>query len=84
MARPKTLRMKESESVEEYFNRVISLFNQLRINGDKIEDQRVAEKILRSMSTKFEYIVVAIEESKDLSTLSLDSLMGSCWVHFYT
>ncbi|KAI5345401.1 hypothetical protein L3X38_013278 [Prunus dulcis] len=29
------LRMKESESVEDYFNRIISLVNQLRINGEK-------------------------------------------------
>ncbi|TYK05177.1 integrase [Cucumis melo var. makuwa] len=49
----------------------------LRSNGEEVGDQRVGEKILRSMPRKFEHIVVAIEESKDLSTLSINSLMGS-------
>ncbi|KAA0063962.1 integrase [Cucumis melo var. makuwa] len=49
----------------------------LRSNGEEVGDQRVGEKILRSLPRKFEHIVVAIEESKDLSTLSINSLMGS-------
>lgn len=69
--------MKDSESVEEYFNRVISLINQLKVNGENIGDQRIVEKILRSLTRKFESIVVAIEESKDLSSLSVESLLGS-------
>ncbi|KAI3690759.1 hypothetical protein L2E82_48966 [Cichorium intybus] len=46
-----------------------------------IEDRRVVEKILRRLTRKFEYIVVAIEESKDLSTLSLENLLGTLQSH---
>lgn len=39
------LKMKDSESVEDFYNRVILLLNQLRLNGEPVEDQRVVEKI---------------------------------------
>lgn len=70
------IKMKETESVEDFYNRVILLLNQMRLNGETIEDKRVVEKILRSLTGKFEYIVVAIEESKDLASLSLKNLLG--------
>ncbi|KAL4575763.1 hypothetical protein LXL04_011848 [Taraxacum kok-saghyz] len=75
------LRMKDSETVEEFYNRAIILLSQLRINGETIEDNRIVEKILRSLTRKFEYIVVAIEESKDLTSLSLESLLGTLQSH---
>ncbi|GAV88514.1 UBN2 domain-containing protein, partial [Cephalotus follicularis] len=75
------LRMKDSESVEEFFNRVIALVNQMKVNGKAMENRKIVEKILRSLTRKFEYIVVAIEESKDLSSLSLESLLGSLQSH---
>ncbi|KAL5818692.1 hypothetical protein ACOSQ3_022582 [Xanthoceras sorbifolium] len=34
----------------------------------------VVEKILRSLSPKFNYVVCSIEESKDLDILSIDEL----------
>ena len=33
-----TLKMKNSESIEDYFNQIISIVNQLKVNGEKIED----------------------------------------------
>ena len=41
----------------------------------------VVEKILRSLANKFEHVVVAIEESKDLETHSIKELLGSLQVY---
>lgn len=75
------IKMRETESVEEFYNRMIVLLNQMRLNGETIEDRRVVEKILRSLTRKFEYVVVAIEESKDISDLSLENLLGILQSH---
>ncbi|KAJ1436780.1 Zinc finger, CCHC-type [Sesbania bispinosa] len=75
------MRMKESESVSEFITRVETVVNKLNRNGENLSSNRVVEKILRSSTDDFENIVCAIEESKDLSTLTLEELAGSLEAH---
>ena len=67
-----TLTMKEGESVTSYFARTMEIFNKMRFQGEKMTDVIIVEKILRSMTQDFNYVVCSIEESKDIDALSID------------
>ena len=76
------LRMVELESVDQFMTKVMGVVNQLRINGEKeLTDQRVVEKVLRCLPKKFEMVVTAILESKDLTKFSIEELTGSLLSH---
>jgi hypothetical protein len=76
-----TLRMTESENVDQFMTRVMGIVNQIRLTGEAITDQRIVEKVLRSLPKKFEMVVTTILESKDLSRFSTDELTGSLVTH---
>ena len=75
------LKMEDKEQVTEHITRVEKVANQLGKNGEPMLASRVVEKILRSLTDDFESIVCAIEESKDLSVLSVEELVGSLEAH---
>ncbi|CAL8169006.1 unnamed protein product [Prunus armeniaca] len=75
------LHLKEGESVNDYFARTLSIANKMHIHGENLEDVAVIEKILRSMTRKFDYVVCSIEESNDIDSLSIDVLQSSLLVH---
>ena len=59
------------------------MINQLKSHGETIEDQRVVEKILRSLPPRFENLVVTLEEHTDMSTFTFDELQASVINHEY-
>jgi len=76
------LNMKAGESVTAYFAHSMTVVNKMRSNGAKnLTDLTIIEKILRSMTSKFDYVVCSIEESKDLDVISIDELQSSLVVH---
>ncbi|XP_057857947.2 uncharacterized protein LOC131067029 [Cryptomeria japonica] len=76
-----TIYMKESNTIDSFFTQIIGLVNQIRSHGENLEERRVVEKILRSLPTRFESIVVAIEETKNLSQFPVDELHASLISH---
>ena len=75
------MHMKESESVSNYTSRLLAVVNEIKRFCETISDEQVVEKILHSLDERFNFIIVAIEESKDVSTMSIDQLMGSLQAH---
>ncbi|XP_052724868.1 uncharacterized protein LOC108347250 isoform X1 [Vigna angularis] len=75
------LGMKEGEKVDSYLGRTLGVVNKMKSNGEVIDSSMVVSKILRSLTSKFNYVVCSIEESNDLNTLSMDELHGSLLVH---
>eukprot|EP00253_Pinus_taeda_P029436 PITA_29436 len=59
----------------------MGIVNEFRSYGEDLKDQKNVEKILRSLPTKFDGVVVSIEESNDLTQLSVNELMGSLQSH---
>ncbi|XP_039137422.1 uncharacterized protein LOC120274950 [Dioscorea cayenensis subsp. rotundata] len=75
------LHRKENESVQFYISRVNDLANQMRGLGDTMPEQLAVGKILRSLGPKYNHLVAAIGEAKDLTKLTMDELSGSLQAH---
>ena len=73
--------MKEGESVDAYFTRTLIIANKMKIHGENMQQMVIIEKILRSMTSKFDYVVCSVEESNNLDTLTIDELQSSLLVH---
>ncbi|XP_076888395.1 uncharacterized protein LOC143538815 [Bidens hawaiensis] len=70
------LSMKENEGVGDYFSRVMNNVGKQRAFGEELTDQKIVEKILRSLTPKFDYVIPSIEVTFELSTVSPVKLMG--------
>ncbi|PNX74790.1 gag-protease polyprotein [Trifolium pratense] len=71
------LRMKGDGSIQEFHMTILDFDNQFDALGEKIPEEKLVRKMLRSLPKKFDMKVTAIEEAKDISEIKLDELVGS-------
>lgn len=70
-------KMKESESVKEYSDRLLSIANKVRLLGSELNDSRIVEKLLVTVPERFEATITTLENTKDLSKISLAGLLNA-------
>ncbi|PNX88107.1 retrovirus-related Pol polyprotein from transposon TNT 1-94, partial [Trifolium pratense] len=74
------LEMKETESVDEYFSRTLTIANRMTASGETVQQVTIVEKILRSLAPRFNYVVCSIEQSTNVTELSVKELQSSLLV----
>ena len=75
------LGMKAGESVDDYFCRTLTIANKMKSQGECMEQTVIIEKILRSITARFDYVVCSIEESNNLTVMTIDELQSSLLVY---
>ncbi|KAK6274227.1 hypothetical protein POUND7_011310 [Theobroma cacao] len=70
------LRMRESQTVQEFINAVMKLENQIRLLRETLSDAKVVEKVLTSLPKRFDATVSSLEQVKDISQSSISDLVN--------
>ncbi|GJV05779.1 retrovirus-related pol polyprotein from transposon TNT 1-94 [Tanacetum coccineum] len=71
----------EDESIDSAFARFNTIITSLKALDEGYSSKNYVRKFLRALHPKWRAKVMAIEESKDLTSLSLDELIGNLKVH---
>jgi len=69
--------MLKYETISDFNSKLCDIANEAFALGEKISEEKLVRKVLRSLPRRFAYKVTAIEEAKDIQTMKLDELMGS-------
>lgn len=72
-----SLRMQEDETIQDYYMNVLDIANSFDSLGEKLSDEKLVRKILRSLPKRFDMKVTAIEEDQDVSNMQVEELIGS-------
>ncbi|XP_022877125.1 uncharacterized protein LOC111395384 [Olea europaea var. sylvestris] len=70
-------KMKESETIKEYSDKLIGIVNKVRLLGTEFTDSRIVEKILIIVPERYEASITTLENTKDLSKITLAELLNA-------
>ena len=73
--------LEKSESIESYFSCLSNIKNEMKLNQYDLPDRTFVEKILNTLSMKFDHVITVIQEMKDLEDLSIEDLHGPLILH---
>jgi len=68
-------RMKESETIKEYSNKLLDIANKIKLLGKEFPDSRLVEKILVTVPERYEASIASLENTKDLSTITFTEVI---------
>ena len=71
------LKKMEDENIHDNYLNILDTANSFDSIGEKISDEKLVRKILRSLPKRFDMKVTAIEEAQDISNMKVDELIGS-------
>ena len=66
--------MKESENIATYLLRIDEVVNSITGLGEEVNESIIVQKVLRSLPLRYDAKVSAIEESRDLTKMTMDEL----------
>lgn len=75
------MRMEEDQKMSAHLFKLIAVVNQLKTYGETIVDQQVVKKVMRSLTSRFYFVVVVIQEPKDLMTMKIEELLNTLETH---
>lgn len=75
------MKQEEKDTIGDYCVRVKSIINKMTTLGEKIEKEVVVKKVLKTLKKKFDHVALIIEETKDISTMEIDNLIGFLTSH---
>ncbi|RVX18179.1 Retrovirus-related Pol polyprotein from transposon RE1 [Vitis vinifera] len=70
-------KMRESDAVKDYAAQLLSIADKVRLLGKEFSNEKIVQKILVTLPEKYETTISSLENSKDLSTISLTELLHS-------
>jgi hypothetical protein len=70
-------KMLEDESIQDYHLNILDIANAFDSLGEKISEEKLVRKILRSLPKRFDMKETAVEEAHDISGMKVDELIGS-------
>jgi hypothetical protein len=69
--------MKDSETIKEYSDKLLGIVNKVRLLGTLFSDCRIVEKILVTVPERYEASITTLENTKDLSKITLAELINA-------
>ncbi|XP_058733603.1 uncharacterized protein LOC131605239 [Vicia villosa] len=70
------LKMNDDERIQDFCKNVLEISNASSGLGEKMLEAKLVKKILRSLPTKLDMKVTAIEEAQDINNMRVDELIG--------
>nr|KYP32978.1 hypothetical protein KK1_046229 [Cajanus cajan] len=68
-------RMKEIETIKQYSDKLLGIANKVRLLGTQFLDSKIVEKILVTIPERYEASIVALENTENLSKITLAKVL---------